>query len=298
MNTLFITRWGMDDRTFPAFYNDFRKKLDTVPHSQKIIDGFNLEKACMVAIEEGDGHDIPDCVELALTEITSVPTYKLTVVATETFTYKAVERRPVVFKIILIDGCVEDGTIVWKTFEELREKRANGFDYKSLLKPEEDSGPVMLYEGSDKLWVPCISKETQRAVALFRGYAGNYDFQPLKVLLCGLPMISKALSKDDHLRKFKEHIASSICNPKFKPHPKWDETLTFFRTLNEVVKGRLPSELEIIEPKWQGTTPPHDPKIIPILILFSYRPEIEGETMTPFDIRETRLWYQHKNESM
>lgn len=297
MNALFITRWGMDDQTFPAFYNDFRKKLDLAPHSQKVIDAFNLEKVCLAAVEEGDGHDIPDCVELALTEVTKVPIFKLNVVATETFTYKAAERRPVVFKLILVEGCVEDRTIVWKTFEELREKSKKGFDFKNIVKPHVTSGSLMLYEGSDSRWVRCISRETQDAVSLFRGYAGNYPEQAMKVMLCGLPMISKLLSKEAHISKFKDHIASSICNAKFKPHPKWSETLSFFRELNEIVKGRLPSELEVIEPKWHGTRPDHDPKIIPVLILFSYRPEIEGEHITPFDIRETRLWWQYKNES-
>lgn len=297
MNVLFITRWGMDDQTFPSFYKDFRKKLYSFQTGRKIADGFDLAKVTMVAVEEGDGHDIPDCVELALEEVTAVPVYKLTVVATETFTYKAVERRPVVFKIILIDGCVEDEVIVLKTFEELREKSKKGINFKSIVKPHVESGSLMLYEGSDKRWVNCISKKTQNAVSLFRGYAGNYPEQPLKVMLCGLPVISKIISKEDHLRKFKEQIASSICNPKFKPHSKWEKTLSFFTGICEIMNRRLPSELEIIEPIWEGTTPDHDPMVIPVLILFSYRPEIVGAHITPFDVRETRLWWQYKNES-
>lgn len=299
MNVLFVTRWGMTEHSFYAFYKDFRIKLDTVPHSPKFLDAFEIKNGLLVALELDDDVKPDVALEKALPDITDVPSHSLDIITTEEFVYRPAERRPQRFLLVTIKGCVEDNAVVWRTYDDLKRNDTKGFNYKPLLFRKEKPGALMLYEGCDKRWVDYISKETQDAVALFESYAGTYEHHPLKIMLCGLPRISKHLDNKAHIVRFKKQIIKSIVYPEFVPNEKWKTTLWFFQSLGGVMNHRKPSDLELIEPIFQGAdygTVKTDK--IPVLILFSYRPEIEGKTMTPFDIRETRLWYQHKNESM
>lgn len=299
MNVLFILKWGMVENAFSSFYEEFKQGLNRHAFSPDFVLAMHEENITLLAIERNERETLHRATIDKAMGLLQGDVSRSRVLAAETFSLKRPERRPQEFQLFVVDNCHGKNIVHHVTFDELNPVNEAVFDYKPLIAAKDTSKSLMLYKGCDRRWVDSIAKETQDAVATFRSYAGTYREQPLKVMLCGVPRISSALSDDQTLVQFKKQILESITNKDYVPHKKWKKTLTFFPSMGEVVKHRIPDELEVIKPLFVGVKAEEISKdVIPALILFSYRPEIVGSMPVPYDIRETRLWLQHKNEAI
>lgn len=298
MNVLMLTKWGMSEHGFYAFYNKFQKLIDVKFLGTSFGNEMGGKGKVLIALE-ADGKVVKySYVEEGLKSLSDASS-TLEIVSTEKIVVEVPERLPMTFHLFLATGMSCEGAVTHKTFDQLESARFDRrFEYAHLITPPANPGPLQLHPSAEQEWVKHVSRKTQEKIGLFRKFVGNYQEQPLEVLFIGLPKPKRGFTEKEVFILLERELRAALTDPKYKPPKKWYGLLEMFASMGEVMRYRVPSELELLKPEWKGPKPPIAQGVIPLFVLFTYRPEIEGETITSHDIRETRLWCQYKNEAI